>query len=381
MYSMNVNVSVEPLFSSKHDSLLETTGITGTGIFIVQSLIKIAAAGLVSVTASNTASARDEVPTRSAAIGVTGAVASGCHILSGECNGSRQSVAVRFGNPAERRELVVSAGTFVETTKGGYDRSFPVTHHGERLAALDFWLHGNLNVRGKTLAADKFFPIGDHGVLQVGGFIGQITGRAEAEAGAALTVVRPTLHYAVSKGHAAEQDANFGGVRQAIGAYIPLTPHIALLAQQHLAAGMDKGQAGLGLGVAYYADPSDRAAMRPDSSCGTQMQAAKGLVLSMQLCASELLYDKLGQKLDSKFAALASRVNNYTARAEQYGQTIPAVTGAPFARLVGYELQPQREHTVSITVAAPLGKATHLSVAVRRGSSQSNSTAFLAYQF
>lgn len=307
--------------------------------------------------------------------------ASACQILSGQCDGTSQGVAVRFGNSTERREWVVSAATFNEATRGGVDRAWDITHRGDKLGAVDFWLHGGLSVYGKTLAVDKFFPLGERGVLQVGGYVGKITGRAEAEIGAALTVAHPALHYAASKGWATEQSAHFGGVRQAVGVYVPLTPHVALVTQQYLAAGMDKGRAGLSIGAAYFAAPSDRTAMRPDG-CGAQMSAAKGLVMALQLCASEILYDKLGQKLDGKFTGLANRVNGHTARAEQYGQTIPAITGAPFARLMGYELPPKREQAVSFSVAMPLGKAAHLTAAVRRDSAQTTSrTAALTYQF
>lgn len=346
-----------------------------------QDLIKLAAASLVSVASANNAAASGEPPAKENRIGISAAFDSGCRILSGQCDGNRQSVAIRFGNPAERREWVVSAGEFSEATKGGFDRSFAVTHRGDKLGALDFWLHGGLGVRGKTLALDKAFPLGEHGVLQLGGYIGRITGRAEAEVGAAVSVVRPALRYEVSRGQAVEQESNFGGLRQAAGFYLPLfSKNTAITAQQQLDIGMDKGRASLGIGLAYFANPEDRAAMRPDSG-GTQIQTAKGAVVSLQLCASELLYDKMGQKLDARYDGLASRINGYTAQTERYGQHIAPVSGASIAQLMGYATLPRRDQAVSLSVAVPLGKGAHIAATVRRSPLQTSTSAMLSYNF
>lgn len=347
---------------------------------MAKKLIKLAAASLVSASATYSAAAPDPSSAPDGNTIITGTHESGCRILSGQCNGEQQSLSLRFGNPAARRELVLSLGEFTEATRGGVDRSFAITHRSKKLASLDFWLNGGLGVSGKTLAVDKFFPVGNHGVLQLGGYVGRITGRAEAEAGAALSVVRPAVRYAASNGQSVEQGSYLVGLRQAAGAYMPLTPHIAITTQQHLAVGLDKGQAGVAIGLAYFSVASDRLAMRPDG-CGTQMHTAKGTVLSLQVCANELLYNKLGSKLDSKFTSAAGRINSQTVRAESYGQHIPAVRGGQIAQIMGYTALPRHEQAVSLTIALPLSQKTLFTAAVRRSPVQTSTSATLAYQF
>lgn len=347
---------------------------------MAKKLIKLAAASLVSASATYSAAAPDPLSATDGNAIITGTLESGCRILSGQCNGEQQSLAIRFGNPAERRELVLSLGEFTEATRGGVDRSLAITHRSKKLASLDFWLHGGLGVSGKTLAVDKFFPVGNHGVLQVGGYVGRITGRAEVAAGAALSVVRPAVRFYASHGQSEEQGSYFVGLRQAVGTSMPITPHVAITTQQNLALGLDKGQAGVAIGMAYFSIASDRLTIRPDG-CGTQMQAAKGLVLSLQVCANELLYDKLGSKLDNKFASAAGRINSLTVQAESYGNKIPAVRADQIAQIVGYNAMPRHEQALSFTIALPLSEKSHFTAAVRRSPVQTSTSATLAYQF
>ena len=335
----------------------------------MKRIYSLAAATLVSAASPARAA---EAPTEagSSKFGMTYMQQQGCALLFGACDGERQTLAVRLGDAAARKEAVLAHTRFDEQTHGGVGRILPVTFRGRHYGAIDYALGGSQHLQGTVYSLIKSFPLGADGVVTLGGYVGDVTATIAASASLGATVDALGRRYAIGTSYSKARSTQFGGLTQSSLWSFALPQSQSFVAlSQHLHAGVERVQGSVGVGYVYAQHPADRSLLRQTARALTLAGVPKGAVVTVQATMNRVFMDPIGDKGAQKLESYAESINaRGQALVQPVGVALPQVTGAQLGGLVGREAEPKTHSALHVGVTYPLGTKSSVAFSATRAS-------------